>query len=517
MTKKDKSASGGSGGAPPKEKEKIEGLDLIAPASLGPEFRRFRHDDLYFINVVQYFPRDAKPQPRCVALTPVAFFITDVNGNMDRATRCELLSEAFYQIQTIKKLIGSEQQVHFVIKIPKEYDVHFAFEKEKDNKAAMKFTEVLQKLCTHRQRRPFNVTVIPPEAKFADYYNAEAPKGFMSPQEIIRANNERKLQQEQIQLTMNEIVKLEKQLETLKKATAQKQELLSQLESAVGVDNSALRSEKQRLADEHVAEHRQHTMLEIDMVKLNADILRAQEQLSEQKANRERLVQERIQEADSSAVNQQNEMMLLRQKSQKREIDKSTVKLDNLRAKLATPCEYSGPENLVTRVKELEAKVDQAVQRWEREMDSANKVDKFLDTINIEIEKVGRTVGELHDEKARLLRAREDALKAAQPQPQSPPPAAAAAAAASPAKSAAPLDDDDLLGGDAKPAAAAKPAAGGDLFDDDDLLGGGGAAPAKPAAAAAVADDDDLLGGGDAPAAAPAAAAAPAEEVGDLL
>ena len=71
----------------------IPGLDLAKPAVLLADFKRFRHDDLFFVSHCTFYPPNEKPIPRVVALSPQAIVICSLNGvEADRVAGVNRLS-----------------------------------------------------------------------------------------------------------------------------------------------------------------------------------------------------------------------------------------------------------------------------------------------------------------------------------------------------------------------------------------------------------------------------------------
>lgn len=503
-----------SASTPPKAV--VPGLELIPPAKLAPEFRRFRHDDLYYIHSIVYYPRDeGKPCARVVALTPVAFFITDTNGNMDRATRLEYLSGVSHSTKKHKKLIGSVEHHHIVVHIPSEYDVHFSFEKmdKSETAAALEFLRIIPILANHcrgKKGAPIVVKELGADANMKEVANEKPPTGFLSPQEIIAQNKERAALAEQIESAAQEVLALKAELDKSKAAVETKKRQLKSLEQSVGVDLTEQRQRKQQLQAQHAQLHKSHTIEEIEVAKMTADLIRHKEQLEEERSSFDKLVNERVKTQDTSAAAQQTQMYELRIKAQKRELDKSEVALKKAKDIVSSLPQYEGPDELVAKALQLEEQVQAAVDKWQRDMDTSNKVEKFLAMMNSELERLGPEIAEKHAAKLALIEEREGRAKTAGA-PSASPAVAVASPAPAPAATpqqrkpsaseprkepsptqqqpSAPQKDDFLeLAKPTQPRAPVQPEGG-----DDDLLGGAPPAAKAPPPAASANDDQMAL------------------------
>jgi hypothetical protein len=478
----------------------IEGLTLLDPAKLAGDFRRFRNDDLYFIATCLFHPPGgAKPIPRIIAMTPVAFFVTDPTGKMDRASRYEGVTEAYEQTIMSKSIFGGTTKRNILLRVPKEVDCQISFDlgQPQEQEAASSCLQILKKIVEDKTKKPFNISEIDAGKDISTIRNDTAASGYMSPEDILRQNKERKIIEEKLNQCAAEAVDVKRQIAQIYKDIDAKSKELKQLESVVGVDLSVLRKEKAELQKQQVNIHKKLTLDGIDLVKQQADCTRLREQLDEERQNYDKLVKQRLTSAGTSASQQQNEMMQLRQKAQQREIAKASAKLTAAKEALAAPPMYSGPEALVANARDLETKVMEALEKWERDMESSNKIDKFLDALNAEISRISYHIAEKNQQKQQLLQQRDDqrAKMIATP---------AAAAKASPATAVQQMPDmldDDLLGGSGLkrvPSDGAIAQAPQSIRQDDDIFGD---------SAAPGGDLDDLLDGP-----APAAKPAPTEE-----
>ena len=483
----------------------IEGLSLLDPTKLAADFRRFRHDDLYFISTCLFHPPGGKPVPRIIAMTPVAMFVTDANGKMDRASRFEAISEATEQSVTIKKLFGSENRRNILLRVPKEIDCQVSFDMTipAEAESAANCLQILKKIVEDKTKKPFPINEMEQGKDIAALRNDSAAAGYLSPQEILKQNKDRQLLAEQLDGCTSEVLDLKRQILESKKQVEDKSKELKLLESSVGVDLSVLRKQKQQLQHRQVMIHKKLTMDEIELVKQQADCTRLREQLDEERQNYEKLVKQKLSSAGNNASQQQNEMMQLRQKAQQREIAKATSKLTTAKEVLAVFPSYSGPDALVLTAIDLEKRVAESVEKWERDMETSNKIDKFLDALNAEVSRISYYLGEKNQQKQAVLREREQQrAKLVKPAAA---PAATSVASASRGPAMIDLMDDDLLGdgamvrrvnSDSNMAEAPRSIRQEDHDDafGDAITGAGGGA-AKSAPSGGAGDLDDLLDG----------------------
>lgn len=468
------------------------GVNLVEPTSLAPELKKFRNDDLLFIDHCTYHPAEGKSSLKVVAMTPQAFFVCDANGKMERATKLEYLQGVTVQNVSKKKLIGSEEHMHMVVRIPREYDVHISFEKTKNSDPATAMLAVLRAVQPVVLRGAFPVKEVGAEEKIESHVTAQRPRGFLTPQEILQHNKQRQQSIDLLEKASAEIYALRDEIVAKRESNEAKRAELETLESAVGTDGSQLRAERDKLHARQTALQREVTHEELEQTKAQADTARLNEQLAEERGNAAQLIESQLRDSGEAAGRQQAEMFNLRKKGQQRELDRANTRLAGLRAVVAARPTYSGDARMVSIAQGLEDRVAASLQRFEADLESSNKVEKFLDTMNAEIERLAKEIAAVAAEKEDLLVqcARNAAARTASVAGD--PLAASRTASLAPVVAAAPAV-----------AAAAAPPAASDLLDDD-LLGGGGGGGGNPASI-----DDDLLGGGGE---VPGASAAPAEE-----
>lgn len=422
----------------------IEGVEPLDPEGLKKtDFERFRNDELYFISYVLFY-RDtagssasAKPEQRVLALTPFALFITDLDGTMDRATRYEDISEILQQRKVNKKLFGSETHMHFVLKVPREIDWHISFDISKADASSKKFVEVMSLVWAHKmkeisqydddedesnvddgkksKKKKFKLrfTDVDVNEDISSKVSKDAAEDYVPPEEIKRRNREQQQMLDRMEEVSGEIVTLQKQIEDARSSCSARQGELAQLEGKYGIELSELRGQKQALQQRQVAMHKQITNGEIELVKLQADVARYREQLDEERANYAALVEKRLSSAGDEVSQKQHDMMSLRQKAQQKELNKAQEKGTALKQILSVKPGYEGASALVQKAVMLEAKIDEAVDAWTKDMESSNKIEKFLDAINAEISRVSNQISEKNDEKQSLLEKREQAAVAA--------------------------------------------------------------------------------------------------------
>jgi chromosome segregation ATPase len=433
-----------SSSMPPKAPP-IEGVEVLDPEGLKKtDFERFRNDELYFIAYVMFY-RDtagsAKPEQRVMALTPFALFITDLDGTMDRATRYEDISEILQQRRVTKKLFGSETHMHFVLKVPREIDWHISFDISKADAISKKFADVMGLVWAHKMREmsqyedeeddaandgkknkkkkiKLRFTDVDASDDISNKVSKDAAEDYVPPEEIKRRNREQQQMLDRMEEVSGEIVTLQKQIEDARSSCSARQEELKQLEGKYGVELSELRSQKQSLQHRQVTMHKQITNGEIELVKLQADVARYREQLDEERANYASLVEKRLSSAGDEVSQKQHDMMSLRQKAQQKELNKAQEKGSALKQSLSVKPRYEGAPALVQKAEGLERKIDEAVEAWTKDMESSNKIEKFLDAINAEISRVSNQISEKNDEKQSLIEKREAAATTANQQQQ---------------------------------------------------------------------------------------------------
>ena len=558
---------------PTVDRRLIEGLDLIGSDALGKEFHRFAKDDVYFIQHCQYSDfatpspysfadavteatadlssglqdirdgvsaeaaaeaRQKKEKedlaaklevfvPRCLALTPTALFITDTSASLYRAIKYEAVSELVYEVSLKKKLFGSEKRLSVCFKADKEPDCYAYLDAE----AAKDLVQIVAKIMAARRGPatgggPFVLREVPQSQQITDFVSTDVPRSFLSAQQILKLNTNRQDINDHISGVTQEVTALRTELETLRPEAESTRAALKMMEGATTDDLTALRRRRQELHEAHVALQRSAAAAAVDVQTLQQDLARAHEQLNEDKSNYDRLVQESVSVADNAALKEQANMTVLRQKAQKREADKLAEQLNAASSILkARPAAYVGHPAFGAKAQALEARITESLEKWSREMETANKLEKFIGNMAAEVDRVDEQLDVQHQRKMDLIAEIERRLGIEEKKKKEEAAAAkkAKAAAEAAAKGAGGgLDDDlDLDGGDG--------GAANDSFFSEDGDAGAAAASAKattsggasagaptPSAEVAVGGganrgvsvivnaptdlDDDLLGGG---------------------
>lgn len=520
----------------PASRRLIDGLKLIPTETLPKEFSRFEKDDLYFIQYCHYFDfakgttyslakaiaEAANPQnqsqggsavaggsaaastagsnnaatndkkesadeffQRCLALTPAALFITDSNANLFRATKYENIKELLFQVTLKKKLFGAEKRLYINIRSDTEPDCYCYMDADQ----AKDFTDIFRKIMQERKKTGFSLIEIPESTPIREHVSTAIPQGYLTAQEIQRLNQNRLDVNDHINNVLQEINALNKELETLRPDVEAKRTVLKTMEGATTDDLTELRRKRQELHETHTKLQRTTQEMEIENNKVSQDIARVKEQLEEDKGNYEKLVKESVSTADNAASKEQDNMTLLRQKAQKREADRLSIRLAELTTELGGPSTYTGHDAFAAKAKALEAKIIEDTEKWVREMETANKMDKFLDNMSADIERVDEQLEIHYNQKMALIQEIERRL------------GVGAFAVASDNLDG--FDDDDLV-----PSSSAKPPApsaqalanrasimvNAPVDLDEDLLGDStnkAPTPTPPTVAAAVADDID--------------------------
>jgi hypothetical protein len=509
-----------------KKDAQVPGLPLINPTSLQPEFRRFRNDALYFIHQVIFTSTDEEKstsKPRILAVTPQALFVCDALGSMDRAVRLEQLDGIVSETRLVRKVFVKDEQVHFIIRVPSEFDILCVLEGNKEMTNVQLFknlVRVLETAVRYRkeqtgvakgQQQGFTTEEVPAGKKITDMMRSERPQEYLSPKDIIAQNQARQRAIDAVDSVNRQILELQEKIAARTKSRDEKQRELRALEGALGSDVKLHHEKRDKLAEQQRALHKQQTTSDVELMRLQTAIGKEQERLDLERQNADELIKQTLATASGEKDKELDDAQELRKRAQLREIAKAMKHLDGLRAKVSNPPNYVGPPHLVQRAQEAEKKVLAAAAKWEKEMETANKLEGYFDTAISDLNVINEQIQVLVERKREALDERDRKQASA---PGANPASPAGKVGGPPA-----FDDDDLLGGGgpAAPAPTA-PAAGG--FDDDDLLGGGG--PKAPAAAASrpaggpAADDDDLLGGGGG-GPAPSAVTPAAAEPDDLL
>jgi hypothetical protein len=518
---------------PPKESP-IPGLPLINPSTLQPQFRRFRNDALYFINSVMYIPQDEEkstPRARVLAVTPQALFVCDAVGSMDRAVRLEQLEGLVFETRTIKKFLTKEEQIHFVIKCPSEYDIVGVFEGNKEPTNATVFKNLSKVLDTaakfSKKGSVFAIEEVSAGQKIDSVIKKEKPQDYLSPKEIIAQNQARQRAIEYIESVNREVLELQEKINAKARTRDEKSRELKSLEAAMGSDVTEHRRRKDELTEQQRALHKQHVNSEVDLLRLSTELQNEKQRLKEEQENSDALIEQSLMEASGNHDKMVDENDGVRKRAQQRETDKAKKHLETLRLRLKVPPQYNGPEHLVQRGLEAEQKVQALCDKWEKEMETANKLEGFFDSAISDLSLLNEQIVVLVERKRELLNDRERIQREMTTPQKQASFSNGGAAALTPAPQAAVKPaganllggDDDLLGGGG--GGADDLLGGGAVGDGDDLLGGGGGAaspaPAVPPSGGGggALDDDDLLGGGPSSSAPPPLA--PAGDVDDGL
>lgn len=495
------------------DKDVAPGLPLIDSRTLQKDFVRFKNDALYFISNITYVPSDDEVKPdepkgnrnRILAVTPQALFVCDAVGTMDRAVRLEALDGVVWEKRTVKHMFSKEEQIFICIKCPAEFDILCIFEGNKDptNLGMFKnFARVLEIGVPYKKKKSKNVpgsttfvtTELQPGAKIEEQVKKDRPSDYLSPKDIIAQNQARQRLIELLEALNRESVDLYERSTRLHQSTADKYKELAALEGAVSGDVNTHRQRREDLQKRHQAMHKEQVALEVELMRLQAEINTESVHLQEERENADQLVKDSLSAASSETDKKMQDDEALRKRANARELDKALKHLASLKAKIAIRPQCTGPQHVLTRVDELENKIAEAAAKWEKEMETANKLEGFFDAAISDLTLLNEQITMLLERKSTAIRERNEKQQALMaPKAVSKPVAQAATTS---------FDDDDLLGGPAPNAAPAARGAPVASIVDDDLLGG----PAPPQARGF--DDDDLLGGpSNTTAAAPIAAA----------
>ena len=437
------------------EPSSIEGLSFVDGKTLPDEFRSFRRESIYFISSISFYPdspdgtaSDPLGVQRVLTLTPMAFFITDVMLNMDRAIKFEAIRGAFWQRKKVEPKKGKKglfsmgstkpvDSVLILLKVPTEVDCLFRFDISDGMTESEEFLRILKTLVLHdrkvRQAKKvasvdsllddppsqgtFEIVQLEAQDDINTRRSAEVASNYQPPAVVLKRNEEKKKMLEQLEIVSREALTLNKQVTDLRETVEKRQTELKLLESRYGVDLSSLRTQKEQLAKMQLTRHKQNTNMEIELVRLQADVSRCREQLDQEREHFDSLVTKRISKSNDDVFQQQQKMMTLRQKAQIREAAKANEQLSAIVSELAVEAAYSSDaalSQLTGRTKEAEDRVNEAVNGWCQEMYASNKLEKFLNAVNLEIAKVSQQISERNDEKNKVLQQRADRLKAFQ-------------------------------------------------------------------------------------------------------
>jgi hypothetical protein len=512
--------------SPNKTVPDIEGIQLLDNTKLAPEYRKFRRDQLYYIDSVQYVPRDeamkpvgqrAKGLPRVLAITPAALFVCDANGVMERATRVHLIKGVSWEATTRRAFITTTDVSRVVLHVTEEYDVMFEFDPaDKEHTRVRDFLNVLRALYQHLAKKPLVVERLgtggDKPGSVDEAYSGTAPATFMTPAQILALNAMRKRFDVIVANSGAEFMEEEGRLQKLRKAVETKSQEIVILQECSNADPAVQQGQLEKAKRDLESAIQTKTGHDMDLTRIVGEVEELRLRLKVERATFDSLVSAAAAKyQDLPEYKQQADAEAAIRRGQTREVERATTALTALKTRaLVTTTTYAGPD--APRARELESKVRSAVDQWERDSDADLKLQARLETETAALRDVLEDVRTIMQRKELRINAlpkphtfgapslpgvarHADPVPAPAPAAAAPVPVAAAAAAAPSVAAPAPFDDDDdLFGGPAPavpaaaPAEVAAPSALDAFDDDDDLLGGSapnaaatGAIPAAPA------------------------------------
>ena len=368
----------------------VPGLPLINPSTLAPEFRRFKNDALYFINNAMFTAHSEdgaakapEAKARILAVTPQALFVCDSLGSMDRAVRLEQLDGLVFERRIVKKLFSKDEQIHFLIKCPSEYDIQCAFEGNSSNDGVLKsLVRVLETAVRFKKNSGdagFVTEELPQGERIDAVAKVEKPKDYLSPQDIIAQNKARANMIDVMDGINRDILALQEKVTAVTRSRDDKRHEFERLKEAVGGDIQVHLKRKEEKQAEHQRLHRKHMDAEVELMRVQTELRNEQARLAEERENADMMITQSLTEASNDQDKQLQEAGAVRKRAQQREVDKAMKHLAALKARVGAPPRYSGPDGLVKRATETEVAVQKAADKWEKEMEMANKLEGYFD------------------------------------------------------------------------------------------------------------------------------------------
>ncbi|RNF27271.1 uncharacterized protein Tco025E_00462 [Trypanosoma conorhini] len=409
----------------------VDGLTFVDEAKLHSDFRRLKGNQMYFVDHCVFYERNGgRGERRIFALTPTAFFVLDHHGAMERASPYDLIAAIYQKKTKDKRALFSAAEHHLLLKIPSEIDCHVSF----GNPAVLqKCVHVFVTLLQAQRGTAVSVKEVPAEKEIEFFCSELRPEGYYTPREVAEINRQRSHFATYIREGRAQVTGLLSEIEAAKAQIAAHEEEVEDLKRK-GIDETSIRTRKANLEGQQVRLHRQmsHKHDECERVLDSVKVL--QERLAAARDNTEGLVEKGLAERRAEVNKKHEEAADLRRAAHQKEKNAlvGTIAVD----KKELHAVWAGATDAKRRG--LVAQVEASLVALEREDESAYRLQKFLATINGELQLHSDQISALNLEKQNVLNEREKKTVG---------PSQAAAAAA---VEGDPLDD-PLLGLSASP------------------------------------------------------------------
>ncbi|RNF09465.1 hypothetical protein TraAM80_02177 [Trypanosoma rangeli] len=379
----------------------IDGLTFVDEAKLHSDFRRLRGNQLYYVSHCLFYEKNGERGESCIfALTPNAFFVLDHHGVMERASPYEVVTEMYQKKTKDKKgVLFNSAEHHLLLKIPSEIDCHVSFGNEA---AFQKCVHVLVTLLQAHRGTVVKVRDVPANMEIELFCSEVRPEGYHTPREVVEIDCQRSHFETFIRKGKVHVRELLSQLDAIKAQIASREEELENLKHK-GIDETLLRARKAELGAQQVQLHGQMSQKH-DTCEGVLDTVKAlQERLAAARENMEGLVEKSLAERIAEIDKKHEEATALRRDAYQKEknamLGNIAAHKNELRAAWASVTDARG--------RELVSQVGASIVALERETEPVYRLEKFLATINVEVQAHSDEIGVQNFEKQKMLNERE--------------------------------------------------------------------------------------------------------------
>ncbi|ESL10873.1 hypothetical protein TRSC58_01386 [Trypanosoma rangeli SC58] len=379
----------------------IDGLAFLDEAKLHSDFRRLRGNQLYYVGHCLFYEKNGgRGENRIFALTPNAFFVLDHHGAIERASPHEVIADMCQKkVKDKKGVLFNSAEYHLLLKIPSEIDCHISFGNET---ALQKCVHVLVTLLQAHRGTVVNVRDVPANMEIELFCSEVRPEGYHTPREVDEINCQRSHFETFIRKGEVHVRELLSQLEAIKAQIAVREEELENIKHK-GIDETLLRARKAELGAQQAQLHGEMSQKH-DTCEGVLDTVKAlQERLAAARDDMEGLVEKGLAERRAEVDKKHEDATALRRDAHQKEknaiLENIVAHKNELRAAWASVTDARGQE--------LVSQVDASLVALERETESVYRLEKFLSTINVEVQAHNDEISVHNFEKQRMLNERE--------------------------------------------------------------------------------------------------------------
>ncbi|ORC87643.1 uncharacterized protein TM35_000212490 [Trypanosoma theileri] len=380
--------------------EPINGLSFVDDSKMDHDFRRLKGNQMYYVDRCSYYDgREDHAEFRILTLTPLAVFVVDFNGIMDRVTPYDKITEIYQKKAKDKKLLSFlTSENHLILKSPEQVDVHVSFPTPT---ALHKFTEILVKILEAHRRSTVTLRDIPPEREITAYYSDKRAEGYRTPREVAEIKRQRAILEECTDDGLRDVMALQSQLQEVEAQVAALNEEVNTLKQKGG-DEATARGQKASVEHTQMQLHREVADKHEECERVLDKIKALQEELVAGGANEDALIEKEVAEMMSKSIKKHQDDIALRRRAQQKEKNVIEAEIATLKQDLSVAKSGESAERI-----KMKASLDSAYAEFEKELEVLFRLEKFFATVNGEVRVHNDRISAQNSEKFELINARE--------------------------------------------------------------------------------------------------------------